>query len=71
MSICLQYQEELLKKYGTIPNRNTTEFLSERVKIIHKNLFYDDDRKIMEALYIGFKKPILNAQVKHKNVKLL
>ena len=65
MSICLQYQEELLKKYGTIPNRNTTEFLSERVKILHKN------RTIIEALYIGFKKPILNAQVKHKNVKLL
>jgi hypothetical protein len=65
MSICLQYQEELLKKYGTIPNRNTTEFLSEQVKSLHKNLFYDENRKMMEALYIGFIKPILNAQVKH------
>jgi hypothetical protein len=29
-SICPLYQGELLKKYGTIPSRNTTEFFSKR-----------------------------------------
>ena len=71
ISECPLYLEELKKKYGTIPNRNTVEFLSERFEILHKNLYFDEDRKIMEALLICFRKPTLNAQVKHKYVSLI
>ena len=70
ISECPLYLEELKKQYGTIPSRNTVKFLSERFEIIHKNLYYDKDRKIMEALLISFRKPTLNAQVKHEYVGL-
>jgi hypothetical protein len=48
---CPLYLEELKKRYGTSPSRNTVNLLSERFEIIHKN------RKIMEALLISFRKP--------------
>ena len=54
------FQQELLKRYDHIPNRDITDFLSTRFEILHKNLLYDDDRRICEALCIKFYVPELN-----------
>ena len=68
---CPDFQQELLNRYGHIPNRDITDFLSERFEILHKNLLYDEDRRICEALCIKFYDPELNLQVKHKFVNLV
>ena len=37
---CPDFQTELLNRYGHIPNRDITDFLSKRFEILHKNLSY-------------------------------
>ena len=78
---CETFKNAYLNKYGKLPtfqkngskkeSKNRLNILRDRFSIIGSNLGNYFRRTDFEGIYITLNKPVLNDQVKHRNVKLI
>ena len=69
---CLHYKTELTALYGDKPSpQNKISFIQDCFTLIQTNLSSYHFRKEFEAIAITVMKPILNAQIAHRNVTII